>query len=293
MRRSTLSLFALIVAAIAVGGCSPRGVDAGFEGVVVRKPTVFAWLYDGGVQREPVQPGTTWRAFSTEMYEVDRRPQQFTIHAEDFMTSDGVPLDFDSVIRLRVLDFVRLIGNFGEDWFNQNVAAEFTNRLRQAIRKHGMNETAIETTAIDDIDAEVSTAMETYIKESLLPLELVQITVGRANPPDSIKDQRIATANQQQRKLTEQERERAEDQRQAAEKAAAAADNAYRTALGLTQEQFLVVESLEVQRESIAALRAQIDMQREVCKSSPENASPCTFVVTGASGMPPPVVSVR
>jgi hypothetical protein len=39
------------------------------------------------------------------------------------MSSDGVPLDFDAVIRLQVTDSVRLIANFGEKWFESNVGA--------------------------------------------------------------------------------------------------------------------------------------------------------------------------
>lgn len=45
-----------------------------------------------------------------------------------------------------------MISKFGEKWYENNVQAEFVNRVRQAIRKHGMNETAISTKAIDEID---------------------------------------------------------------------------------------------------------------------------------------------
>jgi hypothetical protein len=35
--------------------------------------------------------------------------------------------------------------------------------------------------------------MTDYIAQAKLPLKLIDVTVGRANPPDSIKSQRIET----------------------------------------------------------------------------------------------------
>ena len=45
--------------------------------------------------------------------------------------------------------------------------------------------------------------------------------MGRANPPDSIKNQRIETAAQEQRANAEKQRKLAEDQRKEAEQARA------------------------------------------------------------------------
>jgi len=90
------------------------------------------------------------------------------------------------------------------------------------------------------------------------------MTVGRANPPDAIKNQRVETAAQEQRVQTEKQIKLAEDQRKAAEEARAAADNDYRQALGLSPEQFVQLE--------------QIKMQREVCTHST-----CTFIQNGGA----------
>jgi hypothetical protein len=67
-----------------------------------------------------------------------------------------------------------------------------------------------------------------------LPVTLINVTVGRALPPDAIKHQRIETAQQEQRVLTEGQTKLAEDARKAAEQSRADADNAYRNALGLS-----------------------------------------------------------
>lgn len=260
-------LLLLVLAVVSTGCISPRSIDAGHEGVIVRYPTIFAWLVTDGVLPEPEQPGTTWRAWSTTVIPVDMRPGQWNIHVDDFMTSDGVPLDFDAVIRLRIVNSVRLISEFGEQWFERNVQQEFLNRLRQSVRQHGMNETAIETAAIEEIDQQVSDAMAEYIAGANLPVELIQVTVGRANPPDAVMTQRVETATQQQRQLTEQQRQLAEEQREAAERAAAIADNAYREGLGLTPAQFLIIE--------------QYEMLREVCRAG----GSCTLI-TGIDAAP-------
>jgi regulator of protease activity HflC (stomatin/prohibitin superfamily) len=220
--------------------------DAGYEAVLIHKPWFFG---HGGVSPTPVKAGQSWVAPSTEAVYVTMVPQQHGIHFDDLMSSDGVPLDFDAVVRLQVTDSVSLISNFGERWFENNVQAEFANRVRQAVRKHGMNETAIQTTAVDAIDTEVSKAMADYIAQARLPLKLIDVTVGRANPPDSIKSQRIETAAQEQRANTERQRKLAEDQRKEAEQARAASDNAYRNAIGMSPEQFIQLEAIHAQRE--------------------------------------------
>lgn len=245
-------LMYILVVVMLLTGCEWAAPDAGSESVLIQKPWVFG---HGGVVSEPVKTGRTLVALTTDVIDVDMRPVQYAIHFDDFMSSDGVPLDFDAIIRLRVTNSVDLISRFGRRWYETNVETEFANRVRQAVRKHGLNETAISTDAIDAIDAEVSSAMTRYFSEAGLPVELVQMTVGKANPPDAIKDQRIATAAQQQRQMTERQRKLAEDERKAAEQSRALADNAYRNAMSLSPQQFIALESIKMQREVCATER--------------------------------------
>jgi len=97
-----------------------------------------------------------------------------------------------------------------------------------------------------------------------IPEVLLDFTLGKANPPDSIRNQRVLTAQEQQRIITEQQTKLAEDVRKTAETARAAADNAYREAIGLSPEQFIQLQ--------------QINMQRDVCLKTQ-----CTFVAQGTS----------
>jgi hypothetical protein len=93
-----------------------------------------------------------------------------------------VPIGFHAVIVLQVVDSLALIKNFGPNWYQNNVEQPFQTMVRQAVRKHGMNETAIQPTALDEIDTEIRTVLTAFIQEKAIPVKLVTPTVGRANP---------------------------------------------------------------------------------------------------------------
>lgn len=223
-------------------GCMST-VDAGYQGVLVKKPWVFG---HGGVDKEPIATGLTWTAPTTEVVRINVQPMQFEMQFNDFMSKDAVPLDFHAVIRLQVTDAVKLVERFGPDWYKNNIGRELENRVRTAVKKHGMNETAIETTAIDQIDAEVSMAMEKYIKDVDLPVKMIAITVGRANPPDSIKTARENTAAEQQRLIMEQQRAKAEEARALAEEKRGIADRSYAEKFGITSDAYVKLKQVEM-----------------------------------------------
>lgn len=255
--------FALIPLLL-LSGCSVYSPDAGHEVVLVRKPWFFG---HGGVEEQPVKTGRTWAAFSTEGVDVEMRPQRYEQELPDTMTSDGVPVSFHAIVTLQVTDSVALIKNFGERWYTNNLEQAFGQFVRQAVRKRGMNETAISTTALDAIDGEIRDNLEKFIADKRLPIRLVTMTVGRANPPDAIKGQRIETAAQEQRVQTEKQIKLAEDQRKAAEESRAAADNAYRQALNLSPEQYVQLK--------------RIEMELHVCSDGK-----CTFIDNSGGGVP-------
>lgn len=254
----------VLIALMAVAGCSVQSPDAGHEIVLVEKPWIFG---HGGVDSEPVRTGRTFTAITTQGIDVNMQPRRFEASLPDTMTSDGVPISFHAIITLQVSDSVALVKNFGPNWYENNIEQPFAQFVRQAVRKRGMNETAISTTALDSIDSEIRDTLETFIKDKGLPIKLVTMTVGRANPPDSIKGQRIETATQEQRIQTEKQMKLAEDQRMAAEQSRAGADNAYREAMHLSPEQFIQLETIK--------------MQRAVC--GPESKTSCTFIQNGVA----------
>lgn len=259
-----MKLVLMALGLMALVGCGSYAPDAGHQVVLIYKPWIFG---HGGIDSEPVTTGRVYTAPSTDGIDVNMQPQRFDTEQPDIMTRDGVPVTFHAVAVIQIMDSVVLVKNFGPKWYENNLAQPWSTAIRQAVRKRGMNETAIEATAIDAIDEEIRAAVVATIKEKALPIQLVTMSVGRANPPDSVKNQRIETAAQQQRIQTEAQRKLAEDARLQAEQSRAAADNAYREAMKLSPEQFLQLETIK--------------MQHAVCGS--EGKANCTFIQNGAS----------
>jgi regulator of protease activity HflC (stomatin/prohibitin superfamily) len=236
----------IVFAALALSACSVYAPDAGHEIVLVEKPWFFG---HGGVDPTPVGTGRAYAALSTDGIDVNMQPMRFEQDLLDTMTADGVPIGFHAIVTLQVTDPVVLVKNFGGNWYQNNLEQSFGQFVRQAVRKRGMNETAIDTTALDGIDAEIRGNLVNFIQQKQLPVQLITMTVGKANPPDAIKNQRIETAAQEQRIQTEIQIKNAETQRKAAEEARAAADNAYRQAIGLSPQQYVQLKKIEMERD--------------------------------------------
>ena len=281
MKQLPLFAILLVVMSFAVG-CSATP-DPGVVAVVVKKPWFFG---DGGIRKEVVATGREWFAPSTQKWYVDIKPIQFTMVIDDMFSKDNVPLDFNAAMRVKVLDPVRLTTEFGVQeiqwnekytapaWYSNNVFKPWERSVRRAVKNYGMSEMVSDTTpadggksTIERIDEQIEGEMKAEFERIKLPVELIDITIGRANPPDAIKDQRVETARQEQLQKTEVQRQLAEVQRELAERQRAVSDNAYRKEMGLNTEQFVALEAIK--------------MQKEVCLKGG-----CTFVAGGSGATP-------
>lgn len=268
---ATTVVAAAIASVAAVSACSTVQPDAGHEAVLVRKPLIFG---SGGVDATPVKTGLKYVAFTTEGIDVNMQPRRIDSEFTDLMTLDGVPIDFHAVISLQVIDSVKLVRDFGADvgangtpgFFIRNLDQPFRTAVRDAVKAHGMNEMAIQATAADEVDRVVTEHLLTIIKETGVPVKILDVSLGRANPPDAILHQRVETAAQEQRINTEKQKKLAEDQRKLAEESRAAADQAYNQKMGLNTEQYVALQAIQ--------------MQRDVC-----GKGTCTFIY-GANATP-------
>jgi regulator of protease activity HflC (stomatin/prohibitin superfamily) len=242
----------------------------------MEKPILFG---HGGVVQTPVTAGREYGAMTSDAIDVDMLPQRVDMEFDDMMTSSGVPVSFHVVATFKVTDPVKLVSSFGADrtdrgdwgFWTRNMDQPMSNAVRDAVKKRDMQEMAISQTAADAVGQEVNTAAVNIAQRLGIPIEFTAVNVGRVNPPDAIKNQRIETAAQEQRAITEQQTKLAEDQRKAAEQSRAAADNAYREAMQLSPDQFLQLE--------------RIKMQRDVCA----HGGTCTFFIGGGAS---PVLDV-
>lgn len=276
------ALVAMIIVMYGLTGCSVANPDAGHQQVWVEKPWFFG---HGGVDQEPVMPGRSYGAITSDAVDVDMYPQRVDMEFDDMMTSSGVPVSFHVVGTFKITDPVKLVSQFGADrykdqagnlggweFWTRNIDQPLRTAVRDSVKKRDMQEMAISQTAADAVGNEVRTAAISIVQKTGVPIVITDINVGRVNPPDAIKNQRVETAAQEQRAITEQQRKLAEDQRKAAEQSRANADNAYRQEMQLSPDQFLQLE--------------RIKMQREVCAHEKGN---CTFFIGNG---PSPVVDV-
>ncbi|MFY9854852.1 MAG: SPFH domain-containing protein [Terracidiphilus sp.] len=216
---------------------------------------------------------------TSDAIDVNMLPQRVDMEFDDMMTKSGVPVSFHVVATFAVIDSVKLVSKFGADrddkggwgFWERNIDQPLRTAVRDSVKQRDMQEMAISQTAADAVGTEVSSAAIEIVQQTGVPILFSAINVGRVNPPDAIKNQRIETAAQEQRAITEQQTKLAEDQRKAAEQSRASADNAYRQAMQLSPDQFLQLE--------------RIKMQRDVCA----HGSTCTFFVGGG---PSPVFDV-
>ena len=264
----------LAVALFGVTGCSVANPDAGHQQVWVEKPWFFG---HGGVDQDSIATGRSYGALTSEAVDVNLYPQRVDMEFDDMMTKSGVPVSFHIVATFQVTNAVKLVQQFGagryidqnrnltgwEFWTN-NIDQPLRNAVRDSVKKRGMQEMAIDQSAADDVGLEVKAAAYNIVQKTGVPIVITAINVGKVNPPDAIKNQRVETAAQEQRAITEQQRKLAEDQRKAAEQSRANADNAYRQEMQLSPDQFLQLE--------------RIKMQNNVCGHQGSN---CTFFIGG------------
>ena len=254
---ATTLVGAAILSVVVLSACSTVQPDAGHEAVLVRKPLIFS---SGGVDDTPVKTGLKYVAFTTEGIDVNMQPRRVDVEFTDLMTSDGVPIDFHAVLTLQVTDSVKLVRDFGADmtanaapgFWLRNLDQPFRTAVRDAVKAHGMNEMAIQATAAEQVDNVVTDHLLAIIKETGVPVKVLDVSLGRANPPDAILHQRVETAAQEQRINTEKQKKLAEDQRKLAEESRAAADQAYNQKMGLNTEQYVALQAIQMQRDVCA-----------------------------------------
>jgi ribosomal protein S7 len=263
-------LLSLLVLAFSVTACSSVSPNAGEEAVLVYQPKYFG---SGSCGPDIVKTGQMWLAPTTTGVIVSMFPRQQHFNFDDLFTSNGVPLDFQAAIQYQIVDSLKLVCQFGADdgpegmgFFHRVLSNPFRTIVRSAVKNYTLNEMAITASAADAADKLITEQFAKVVLETGVPIKVLGVTLGRANPPDAIKTQRIATAEQEQRVNTEHQRKLAEDMRRAAEESRAIADRAYNDKMGMNTEQWLATK--------------QMDAFREVC-----GGGKCTIVTEGVKGI--------
>ncbi len=240
--------FVVTALLLTTSGCILPAIDAGHEGVLVKKPLFFG---HGGVDPEPAPTGRIFVAPTTELIEVDVRPVQYSEHF-DIISAENAPVSFDAFLIANVIEgrSPDLISRFGPNWYSQNVKEAFRTYVREEVQKYPL----FELTTNPGTRAKLQSAVEEAVKRKLIeqqniPVRLNRIVIGSILPPKGVLEQTAQTIIQEQRRITMIEFQKAEEAREKAERQRGIADRAYREHLGLSATEFVDLRRIEVQKE--------------------------------------------
>lgn len=244
-------VLATLVAFTFTGCFSPSSVDAGEEGVMIKKPWVFG---HGGVDKNPIKTGLVWTAWSTQVVRVDIKPFNITEPFDDLITIDNNPVDFTIHMTFKHIEgkTPELVENFGvKGWYTNKVQEPLRNSVREFTKTRTMFEMTTDPKVVSELEHRVAQEIREFLKNEKIPTELVLATIGKVMPPQAVVDATIQTGVQKQNVLTQVERVKAEQARELAEKASAMADKAYMSAINMNGDQYLRMKELDNQRRAI------------------------------------------
>ena len=250
-------VFSALCACMMLASCTVVAPEAGEEGVKVHKPWVFG---SGGVDMTPVETGLQYTWFSTDYVIVNMLPQAYDEDLDDATSNDNTLLDFNTQIQLQVKDNMSpvLIKNYGANWYSSVIKEVYRNTVRGYISKYGPFDLMSNREVLDSINLFVKNDIQNYIKllsskQGELPIDVVNVVVGRAIPNERQKAEMDATAAATQAKRTEESRRDMLVAREAAERQRAIADKAYQEELGLTTDQFIQLRAWEIIKDKNGA----------------------------------------
>lgn len=250
-------VFSALCACMMLASCTVVAPEAGEEGVKVHKPWVFG---SGGVDMTPVETGLQYTWLSTDYVIVNMLPQAYDEDLDDATSNDNTLLDFNTQIQLQVKDNMSpvLIKNYGANWYSSVIKEVYRNTVRGYISKFGPFDLMSNREVLDSINLFVKNDIQNYIKvlsskQGELPIDVVNVVVGRAIPNERQKAEMDATAAATQAKRTEESRRDMLVAREAAERQRAIADKAYQEELGLTTDQFIQLRAWEIIKDKNGA----------------------------------------
>lgn len=247
--------YTIFIAAIALlTSCSSVSVEGDEEAVLISKPLIFG---HGGVDESPVTSGRILVAPTTDGIVFKITPIAYAEKFENLISDDNVPLDFEThlTIKIRKNNTPELYKNFGSGWYGNNVSPKFRSLVRDIVSSFKMQELISSREVLTTIDNKLHVEMEKYIKGIGLPVDIIQVTIGAATPPNEVLSETQKTAAQNQSILTQNARKLAEDARKAAEISKAIADKSYQEEMRMSIGDYLALRQLEIEKEKVELIK--------------------------------------
>ena len=234
--------------------CSVATVNADEELVFVEKPILFG---KGGVNPKPLTSGSEWRWFSTQEVVFKVSPTQHEEKFQDIFTADNTPIDLSANILLQIKkgETPKLLSGFGTDWYKNNIQTQFIKYVRDEISKYPMKELTSKREIYDSVENVVLNKVQNIINEKQIPVLVLSVIVNRAVPKDDVMDELARTAMEIQAQETQEQRAKTENAREEAETKRAKADKAYQNSMNLTNDQYIQLRQIEIEKEKIDMIK--------------------------------------
>lgn len=236
------NIFVIMLVTMLVTSCSRVTVEPGHEAVLIHKPWFFG---HGGLDKDSVKPGATFVALSTDSYDVDMKPLKYDEPFDDIMPKDNNPIDYHASVLLRITKSVPLIERFGLEFYQKNIQRPFQTMNRNQVRQYSMPELALQQEVVEKVEIELEKQLQKYLDDHKIPVQVMDVSLGKVSPQKEIIAAYNETGVQQQRAKTETQRANAEESRKSAEIKRAEADRAYQESRGMTTEQYLKMIQIE------------------------------------------------
>lgn len=236
----------LLPLVLLLGACARITTEPGTETVLLDKP----WFVGhGGIRAESEKPGASWHWASTSGIAVPVVPIKIDERFDDLITAgDNIPVDFNSYLQLQIQNPVLIIQKYGSEWYDNNLKEQYRTIVRNEAKRYTLNQILSDPQAVQTMETHILQATRTLVKETGLPVQVLDVNLGRVLPDEHILEEINETGRQKQRSKSMEAARLAEDQRKEAESARAAADNAYRNQLGLSPDQFIRLEDIKARR---------------------------------------------
>lgn len=253
-RKLKLSAFIFIALMITMMSCGYVSVNGDEEAVLIKKPFFFG---HGGVDDTPVKPGRILVAATTDDVIFKITPNAYAEKFENLISDDNVPLDFETHLTLKIKmgSTPELYKNFGSEWYHHNVSPKFRAMVRDVVSAYKMQDLISSREILSSIDEKLYKNMELYFKQINIPVDIIQVTIGAATPPDEVLMETQKTAAQNQSILTQEARAKAELSRKQAEINKAIADQSYKNQMGMSIADYLELRQLEIEKEKVELIK--------------------------------------
>ena len=251
MKRLFSILFVIFAGLTTLTSCHGVSPDADEEAVLIKKP----WnpFEHGGVDSEPVEPGLTWCAFTTDAVYFKTCPVAYNEHIEDAYSNDNTQLDWDIQIKLKIKKGKTpiLYKNYGVKWYENNIHKPFVSHFYNLVGNYSPFDLMSNRKVTDSIEAIMANYMNNHIQklskeDGEFPVAVDGIYVGKGTPNERMKKEMDRTAAMIQERKSEEQRKKTQEVRESAEYRRAMADKMYMTTMGLTNEQFIQLKAWDI-----------------------------------------------